>query len=161
VIFWIQCVTHGVHFGGLPEATPEYTIDPTLNPAMSAIQQIETGGLENPDKYIGDANEWGRFQIKPSTAMAGGYGIESLISNPEDLQNPDIARAQAENIYTNMANAIGADLSTTEGQIAAAVAYNRGVEGYRSNYGKPWQAQGYMNDPYGLKFQKALANETA
>jgi len=111
---------------------------------LDAIAQVETGGEENPDIARGLAGEIGRYQIIPQTEY--GYGIENLFGNEEDLEDPDVARAQAQSILENYTKALGGD------QLAGIIAYNRGVGGFNKAYGD----EDYMSDDYLTKVLEAL-----
>tara|TARA_R100000742_G_C4232554_1_gene53812 strand:+ start:48 stop:722 length:675 start_codon:yes stop_codon:yes gene_type:complete len=127
-----------------PERPPRYNIEDILD----AIAQVETGGEENPDIARGLAGEIGRYQIKPIQGN-WGYGIENIFKNEKDLEDPDIARAQARNILENYTKALGGD------QLAGIIAYNRGVTGFNNAYGDG----DYMNNEYLTNVLSALGSQ--
>jgi len=126
-----------------PPGTSKYNIEDLLD----AIAQVETGGEENPDIALGLAGERGRYQIIPQTEY--GYGIENLFRNEKDLEDPDIARAQARSILENYTEALGGD------QMKGIIAYNRGVTGFNKSYGDG----DYMSNDYLNNVLTALGNK--
>ena len=111
---------------------------------LDAIAQGDTGGEKNPDIALGRAGERGRYQIIPQTEY--GYGIENLFGNEDDLEDPDIARSQAQSILENYTKKLGGD------PLAGIIAYNRGVGGFNKAYGD----EDYMSDDYLTKVLEAL-----
>jgi len=112
VIFWIQYVTHGVHFGGLPEATTPQ-IDSAL---IDRLIQVESGG---DPTAIGAAGEIGLGQIMEATASNPGFGVAGI--DPATLTDPTVNRQFTTDYLTGLSDHYGGDLEK------ALAAYNWGA----------------------------------